>query len=101
MIYRVDATDQGPHGNIKVVATCEFEANTIADAEMIADDWAKGQRIFGASSLRIVRNEVILSQRMSEVARWSRSGVRPRYSDRYGQQLKPLLRHASSGRKRP
>jgi hypothetical protein len=81
MHYRVDATVQDPHGNTKVAATCDFEAKTIADAEMIADDWAKGQRILGASSLRIVRNEVILSQRMSEVARWSRSGVRPRYSD--------------------
>jgi hypothetical protein len=82
LLYRVDGTVQGPHGNTKVAATYQFEAKTIAEAEAIADDWAKGQRIFGASSLRIVRNEVILSQRMSEVARWSRSGGRPRYSDR-------------------
>jgi hypothetical protein len=82
MLYRVDATVQDPHGNTKVVATCEFEAKTIAEAEAIADDWAKGQKMFGPSSLRIVRSEMILSTRMFEVARWSRSEVRPRYSDR-------------------
>jgi hypothetical protein len=82
MLYRVDATVQGPQGNIEVVATCEFEAKTIAEAEAIADDWAKGQRIFGASSLRIVRSEMIQSTRIFQVARWSRSEVGPRYSDR-------------------
>jgi hypothetical protein len=82
MLCRADATVQGPYGNIQVVATSQFEAKTIAEAEAIADDWAKGQRIFGPSSLRIVRNEVILRQRMFEMARWSRSGARSRYSDR-------------------
>jgi hypothetical protein len=46
MLYRVDATVQGPQGNIEVVATCEFEAKTIAEAEAIADDWAKGPANF-------------------------------------------------------
>jgi hypothetical protein len=77
MIYRVDATVQGPYGNIRVVATNQIEAKTIGEAEAMADDWAKGQRIFGPSSLRIVRNAVIS---VSGCLRW-RAG-RDQVSDR-------------------
>jgi hypothetical protein len=82
MLYRVDATVQDPHGNTKVAATNQIEPKTIGEAEAMADDWAKGQRIFGPSSLRIVRSEMIQSTRIFQVARWSRSEVGPRYSDR-------------------
>ncbi len=75
MSYRVDATTQGPSGNTTVVATRAFEAKNVTEAEAIADAWAK--QIFGAGSLRIVRAEMILSTRMFEVARWSRSRVGP------------------------
>jgi hypothetical protein len=50
MHFRVEATVQGRHGNNKVVATNAFGAKPLTEAEEISDDWAKGQRIFGAST---------------------------------------------------
>jgi hypothetical protein len=71
MLYRVDATVRGLHGNIEVLGTHEFRAEKLADAQAIADAWVATQQISDSGILRIVRAEMILSQRNVQVARWS------------------------------
>jgi hypothetical protein len=81
MPYRIDATIQGPHGEIKVMATYAFEAKTLAQAQEIADQWAARHEVSEACTLRLVQNEIILSQRSVLVAGWPRSGGRsPRHN---------------------
>lgn len=77
MFYRVDATVQGPHGTIEILATLQFQARKIDEAEAIADAWAARHEVSEACILRLVKSEMILSQRGVQVARWSRSSVGP------------------------
>ena len=73
MLFRVDATVQGPHGNTEVVATRAFTAKNLAQAEELADGWANEQATIEA----IVNNEMISSTRMFRLARWSGVGPWP------------------------
>ena len=82
MRFRVDATAQGQHGEIKVMATYAFEAKTLAQAQEIADKWAARYEVNEACPLRLVQNEVILCQRSGLMTHWSRSGVKSPRQDR-------------------
>jgi hypothetical protein len=55
--FRIDAIIRAKDGNLKVLAAHDFEAESNADVERLADDW--------------VRANLILAERRMSPAKWS------------------------------
>jgi hypothetical protein len=72
--FRIDAVTRATDGNLKILAAHHFEAESTADAERSADDWAQGTRLGTEADLRIVRSDLILAERrMGSQTKWIRS----------------------------
>jgi hypothetical protein len=75
--YRVDATAP-KHGHAEIVSAHTFEAGTLAEAMLAADEWAL-QRKFDrpkVTRFRIVRADMILAERPVEARTWVISSIR-------------------------
>jgi hypothetical protein len=69
--FRIDAIIRAKDGNLKVLAAHDFEAESNADVERLADDWARGAPIGMEAGFRIVRANLILAERRMSPAKWS------------------------------
>jgi hypothetical protein len=54
-----------------VLAAHDFEAESNADVERLADDWARGASVGMEAGFRIVRANLILAERRMSPAKWS------------------------------
>jgi hypothetical protein len=79
--FRVDAIRPGKNGDVAVLTAHHFQATTVEEAEKIADEWVKvrGLDQSKATALRIVRNEMIESERLIFAVSWARSAARRRF----------------------
>lgn len=71
--FRVEAVARTDDGVVKVLTAHHFIAESADDAERIADDWTKARPPAKATSLRIVRSEMILAERQISDMEWTRS----------------------------
>lgn len=69
--YRVEATKRAESGAVMILDACEIEADTIINAEIAADRWARLQ-LTNASVLRVVRANMIMSERLFHKDIWTR-----------------------------
>jgi hypothetical protein len=72
--FRVDAIVRAEDGTVSILADHLFEAETPADAEKVAHDWAKAKRLAASTaiSLRIIKAEMILADRQMGETEWTR-----------------------------
>jgi hypothetical protein len=72
--YRVEALARSKDGTIRILTTHHFEADSPADAERVADDWAKARRLAGSTAdrLRVVRSDIIVAERRLGHKDWTR-----------------------------
>jgi hypothetical protein len=70
--YRIDAMVHADNGSHQVLQSHRFEADSAADAERIADEWAKAEKISVEASLRVVCSDLILAERRMGQTKWLR-----------------------------
>jgi hypothetical protein len=71
--FRVEAIARAKDGVVNVLTSHHFIAESADDAERIADDWTKARPPAKATSLRLVRSEMILAERQISDTEWTRS----------------------------
>ena len=72
--YRVDATVP-KYGHVEVVSAHSFDAETLAKAIQVADDWAINRKFARPkiTAFRLIRADMILAERPVDAKKWTLS----------------------------